>query len=348
MNPALALPIFVLLVAFAMGACDRPPPPRFPHLVHIELRCGGPGLPDCLTCASCHGSPKDSGELKPVSVQDCNSCHRADGSELLAQALSSASAVREPQREILFSHDRHLELPQIRGQCVGCHAGVIEASSSGPRLPPMDTCLECHQSMFEQADCTPCHSAENLRSLRPETFMRHDVGWLRQHGMTAARQQAICTECHAETWCADCHSTRRGLPIERRQPERLERALVHRGDFVTRHPIEARSDPARCTSCHAPQSCDSCHLQNGISAARIGAVNPHPIGWMGRDTSSRDFHGRQARQDILSCMACHDHGPATHCIQCHAVGGPGGRPHPPGFRSSRSRGDAPCRYCHVE
>ena len=348
MKPGGWLAVTPIIAAAWFAACDRPPPPRFPHLAHLELKCGGPGLPDCLTCASCHSSPSDSGKIQPLEVSDCDTCHKADASALLGQALSNASVAREPYRRVLFSHDDHLKLPKIHGQCVGCHAGVVDSTAASPGLPSMDTCLDCHQADFEQAKCTPCHSPESLRSLRPESFMRHDSGWIQAHGLSAARQQAICTQCHAETWCSDCHVQTRGMPIEKRQPERIDRRLVHRGDFVARHAIEARSDPATCLSCHSAQSCDGCHVQRGVSAARVGAVNPHPIGWMGRDTSSRNFHGRQARQDIVSCMACHDHGPATNCIQCHAVGGPGGRPHSPGFSSSRSRRDVPCRYCHVE
>ena len=78
-----------------------------------------------------------------------------------------------------------------------------------------------------------------------------------------------------------------------------------------------------------------------------GGVSPHPVGWMSRDAGSPDFHGRAARREPLTCMACHDHGPATNCIPCHKVGGIGGDPHPHGYHPSRARTDAMCRYCHA-
>ena len=34
---------------------------------------------------------------------------------------------------------------------------------------------------------------------------------------------------------------------------------VHRSDFHVTHPIAARSDPQRCSSCHEPGFCQDCH-----------------------------------------------------------------------------------------
>jgi hypothetical protein len=135
--------------------------------------------------------------------------------------------------------------------------------------------------------------------------------------------------------------------IEQRRPDSIERQFKHVGDFLVRHGIESRSRPGTCLRCHTSQSCDGCHIERGVSAARAGASNPHPLGWVGRDRGASTFHGTAARRDPIACMACHDHGPATNCIECHRVGGGGGNPHPRGWHSQRSP-DAPmCRYCHV-
>ena len=334
-----------LALAGAFAACDRPPLPRFPHLQHLELACGGPGQPECLTCTSCHANPKQVAQVPLPEASACSRCHK-DGQKKLARSIQIAGFVAASRGRILFSHRSHLALPTVRGQCNRCHAGMFDSSGKTPSAPPMGVCLTCHQTQFERAQCTPCHRAQDLRQLMPESFMRHDAGWLRRHGVSAGRQPRICGQCHAETWCAECHDHDRGIPIERRQPDRIERLFTHRGDFITRHALEASSQPDICLRCHSVSSCDSCHISRGVSAARIGSVNPHPLGWLGKDTSSRNFHGRAARRDILSCMTCHDHGPATNCVRCHAPGGPGGRPHPPRWESARSMGDAPCRYCH--
>jgi hypothetical protein len=136
------------------------------------------------------------------------------------------------------------------------------------------------------------------------------------------------------------------LTIERRRPERIDRNFVHRGDFITRHAIEAESQPARCLSCHTPETCDSCHVARGVSANRILGRNPHPPGWVGTAPGDHSRHGREARRDILSCASCHEQGASTNCIRCHKVGAFGGNPHPGGWRSTQSESSKMCRYCH--
>jgi hypothetical protein len=137
------------------------------------------------------------------------------------------------------------------------------------------------------------------------------------------------------------------LSVERRRPAALERALVHRGDFVSRHGIEALSQPARCARCHTPATCDACHLERGVSGGRVGGRNPHPPGWVVGAPGAPSGHGRDARRDILACASCHDQGPATNCIRCHKVGAYArANPHPSGWRSARSASASMCRYCH--
>jgi hypothetical protein len=332
------------LVASALAACDRPPPPRFPHVEHLaEIECGVPGKPDCLNCASCHGVPDPkTRDLSPPSEQVCAPCHR-DASEVRAKAklppLPGYGVIR-------FDHGPHLERPEINGQCVHCHAGIVSDRPGAPVRPPMSTCLECHQADFDRASCTGCHPAADLARTMPESFMRHDVAWLTRHGAAATRSPAVCTQCHAESTCLECHDTTASLRLDQRRPEQVLREMPHRADYVSRHAMDARAQTTRCVSCHTPATCDACHVERGVSAARPGAVNPHPDGWVGRDTRSRDFHGRAARRNLLSCAGCHDQGPATNCIECHRPGGPGGSPHPGRWRSSQSMSEGMCRYCH--
>lgn len=346
MKPGIALAILLIGLVVALGACQPKTPSVFPHMVHLSGKCGEPGQHDCLTCASCHGRMREKDISSPPWARNCGSCH-TNGVELMNRSLKFARSQSERPDRILFPHDRHLIQKQINGQCVKCHGGVVDPNATSVRSPPMSVCLECHQPDFERGYCTPCHIRETLSRLIPQTFLRHDAIWLDRHGIAAARQSPICNSCHSATWCADCHDQRRGLLIEQRHPESVEREFKHVGDFIVRHGIEARSRPATCLRCHTSDSCESCHVARGVSALRVGAANPHPIGWMSRDTGAPDFHGRAARREPLSCMACHDHGPATNCIQCHRVGGMGGNPHPSGWRSSRATTDAMCRYCHV-
>ena len=334
-----ALLAMTLISAAILAACERRLEPRFPHTLHMTASVdAGPGKPAYLACSSCHPGVRDANAPVYPDAAFCARCH-ADG-----RALPRQAAVRQ----IRFEHDSHLRMPEMHGQCVACHVGVTEGSEKRA-FPTMPACLACHQRDYDESRCTLCHySRARLRDLPPQTFMRHDYGWIRRHGPSATPHAAkICTQCHEQSFCTDCHDTRQPMPVEVRRPEAIESGAIHRGDFLTRHAIEASSQPATCSRCHTPPTCDNCHVARGVSAAAKGSTNPHPRGWISGDRSSPDFHGRAARHDILRCAACHDQGPATNCILCHKVGGVGGNPHPGGYSSGRSQGtDTPCRYCH--
>jgi hypothetical protein len=251
-----------------------------------------------------------------------------------------------PDGEITFDHDRHLAMADIGGQCVPCHAGVVEKNTFG--LPPMKKCLTCHEheAQWNRGQCTPCHQQNDLVRIMPRTFLRHAGDFIRTHGQAAAEEKQLCRSCHTQADCEGCHDVTQALAIEKRRPDAIEQDFVHRGDFLVRHPMEAQVDPARCLRCHEPATCDACHVERGVSGNGMSGRNPHPVGWVGNDVGSRNFHGTAARRDVALCASCHEQGPATNCIQCHKVGAYGGNPHPAGFRSSQSTSEGMCRYCH--
>jgi hypothetical protein len=328
----------------AVGACAEQPAPRFPHRTHlVTLECGEPGRPACLACSSCHTvSARDRAhQLPPDEI--CTRCHRDDAHEVLG--VIDAEPARVSGR-IRFDHARHLEMPEIHGQCVGCHAGVVEPARAP--LPPMAHCFSCHAHAEEwrAGTCAPCHVEADLGRTLPQTFLRHDASFARRHGALARDEKRLCQACHAQSDCDDCHDVSQDLGIERRRPERIEQRLVHRGDFVARHAIEAESQPGRCLRCHEPASCDACHVAERVSGNRRDAPSPHRAGWVGAAAGARSSHAREARRDIASCAACHEQGPATNCIRCHRAGGPGGNPHPSGWKSAQGTASTMCRYCH--
>jgi len=339
---ALLLAIFSAALA---AACAERARPRFPHLPHlVGLACGTPGKPACLDCNTCHASGASKGEARHARADPalCGSCHHSDQGrvrELLERPPALSAAVG-------FNHDQHLGMQEIQGQCVPCHGGVVE--KGGSALPPMSQCFTCHehQAQWEAGQCAPCHTAGELARTLPQTFLRHDQAFARHHGQMALEDRQLCQSCHTQADCNGCHDTTPQLTIERRRPERVERSQVHGGGFLVRHSLEAQAEPARCARCHAPETCDSCHFERGVSGNRLGAANPHPPGWVGTNESASSFHGREARRDILSCAGCHDQGPATNCIRCHKVGAYGGNPHPGGWQSSQSPNERMCRYCH--
>ena len=347
----------VLALAAAALGCGSAVTTRFAHGPHLTGKnCGGPGQPACATCMTCHAGVRESNDKAFPQPTRCATCHGAkattQGEAVTVKGVryagpSPATTEVEASRAVVFSHKSHMPRAGIREQCVKCHSGAPDDGVSGTMYPPMDKCLTCHDQGFSSGQsCRQCHQSGDLSRLRPQSFLRHDVAFFRDHGMKATQNQQVCAQCHSQSWCNDCHDPSQTLTIEARNPDSIQREMVHRGDFVTRHSIEARSAIATCQRCHQPSFCDSCHVKRGVSGGAVGAKNPHPLGWVGRDTQSPTFHGRAAKRDIVTCAACHDQGPATNCILCHRVGGSGGNPHPSGWSSSRSPQSAMCRYCH--
>jgi len=335
---------FSLALAACFAACHGAENPRFPHVVHLtELACGGPGQPECLSCATCHAPSQKGRAHKLPNASLCEECHKDDAHEV-SRVL--ATIPERPHGDISFNHDKHLTMGPIAGQCVPCHAGVVREGLSN--IPPMSKCFECHehQNEWDRGQCAPCHEKSDLRRTMPETFLRHDEDFMKQHGSRAVTDQKLCQSCHSEADCQGCHDVTQALSIEQRKPEKIEAGFVHQGDFMVRHAIEAQSQSARCASCHEPQECDSCHVARGVSGNAVNGRIPHPPGWVGGDTQGRDFHGQVARRDLLSCAGCHEQGPATNCIRCHKVGAYGGNPHPHGWKSAREPASQMCRYCH--
>ena len=167
LNLSLVLAL-ALLTAATLAACERNSPLRFPHEAHLAgPDCGREGKPPCLSCVSCH-SPGAQGRAERLPERAvCTRCHED-------QAQKTDRVLRfEPVRpygQILFDHDRHLDMKEIEGQCVPCHGGVVEEGR--PPFPPMASCLSCHehQQQWQQAECTPCHLQKDLENTFPQTF----------------------------------------------------------------------------------------------------------------------------------------------------------------------------------
>jgi hypothetical protein len=325
----------VALVACArlLGLHDDGSAP-FPHRKHVLAG---------VSCDSCHGDmsknptalhlPSDASCLtcheKPHDERPCSGCHVATG---------AIAALVEAREHLRFDHGQHL-LGPARGNCMRCHGGVAEGDT---RLrPSMATCFTCHEAEKDARTCDSCHrDLEGERTL-PATHLAHDGDWLREHGTRAASSGDLCSTCHTQSSCAKCHG--QSVPALEARVRFADpfAASVHRAGFAARHALEARSDPGSCATCHQPERCLGCHQQKGLAGA--ARRSPHPAGWVGLD----NLHGPAARRDPAECASCHGGAGEKMCVKCHAVGGVGGSPHPPGWSSELPLGAMPCRMCHL-
>lgn len=104
-------------------------------------------------------------------------------------------------------------------------------------------------------DCRECHTdswgAFNHRA--PDFLQKHKV---------FAASRAACASCHTESFCADCHAHKEELKPSDKYFDAPQRSLPHRGDYLSRHRIDGKLNPASCFKCHGRQNnerCLTCH-----------------------------------------------------------------------------------------
>ncbi|MGC1453646.1 MAG: cytochrome C [Nitrospirota bacterium] len=114
-----------------------------------------------------------------------------------------------------------------------------------------------HPTEIAQAPiCSDCHNDWR-------TSMNHTSDYITRHKFYAAQQKQVCDLCHKESFCADCHANKEELKPSDKYKDSPERALPHRGDYLTQHKIDGRINPASCFPCHGRQNnarCKVCHL----------------------------------------------------------------------------------------
>ncbi len=316
------------------------PPYVFPHAPHVENDV------KCLLChAGVDGADKLDPKVRHVKLDPknkaCADCHEA----------ADLAKVQVPKRvkeyALTFSHADHVF--QVDGTCQVCHQRLPEKGDAEAPNPPMSACTGCHnhEEDFANARCSPCHVDLKKYPLKPISEFAHKGDFKKTHGAQARTSANACATCHDQTFCADCHSpATTPMAPALRWPELVQRDFIHRGDFMSRHMVEAAATPASCTKCHGGAFCESCHAQQGVAAPNAPFTterDPHPAGWSGA------AHGQAARRNIVTCSGCHQSNADQVCVMCHRDG-PRINPHPASFLSRHDsedqRKNAVCRTCH--
>ena len=297
----------------------------FSHKLHME---------EGADCTTCHEGITESNYLTGrhlPSEESCGNCHEEEFMKACAKCHTNPEKpqkVRQELAELNFSHKAHLA---INKDCKICHARTAKSTSVREIASPgHQECTPCHQKTYSELDCSVCHE-----SLKTVISFAHEGNWVGEHQETASRKMTTCTQCHDQSFCADCHNRQEELRPSIKYPEAVERDFIHRGDYLTRHAIEARIDQTLCLKCHGISSCNECHEKEARK----------PEGLHG------DSHGEIARANLIQCASCHEQGAETKCISCHRKGGPassrGAMVHPPGWKSKLEKTTAGvCLLCH--
>ena len=396
MRRALTLGALVVSVAAPLAARGQSAvvypaqsiPLRFDHGKHLALN---------LDCSWCHGAADTSvrtSDLLLPSEEICLDCHDPGDPEMPATACGdchpgfearSRSEGRHPARwsfpaaRLNFAHRTHIE---AEIECSECHRGMDRVGlATVAQLPRERACVGCHESRGVSTRCATCHLSgpdgllrtefppeadaprpprrletrlaptRHVGRLVPRGFRgaRHDAQWVQDHGPRASAEPTLCAACHEDRQCRGCHG---GI---------LRPARIHPGDWVTLHPLAARSAAMQCGSCHRRQTfCRDCHRRTKVVSRSEdpelsfpASSSFHPRGWVSFTGQGPDHHGQHARFNISACASCHSE---RTCIRCHAAAGGGGlqgspvNPHPPGFSalcsSLMQRNSRACAKCH--
>lgn len=103
--------------------------------------------------------------------------------------------------------------------------------------------------------CSDCHADDRAA-------MDHTSDFSTRHKFYASQTEKTCGVCHKESFCSDCHAHVEELKPSDKYKDSPERALPHRGDYITQHQIDGRINPASCFPCHGRQNnerCKACH-----------------------------------------------------------------------------------------
>lgn len=308
-----------------------------------------------VLCLKCHEPIYDAetlaGQFSPKEAS-CLECHRAEKAKGNCQKCHAdvrfAQAFVAKTSHLRMSHAKHVDL--VKEDCTRCHGSLPE----GRRLPAttvaMDSCLGCHEHKKEYAAgrCEGCHDDLSRYALEPLSLFSHEGDFVREHATPARAAASTCAKCHDQSQCADCHARTAAVPIEVKFSDRVQDHFIHRNDYLGRHSLEARAEPATCRRCHGTTFCEDCHNSENLTPRAGDPRNPHPPGY---SFPGPESHADDARRDIGACASCHDRGAQSVCVDCHRVGGIGGNPHPDAWQTRHKSEDVTrngmCAICHA-
>jgi predicted CXXCH cytochrome family protein len=244
---------------------------KFEHRKHVAASGG--------ECVRCHA---EVGEQQPETLRprmaSCFGCHQHEG-QWAARDCEGCHVDLPGERVMPSTHVVH------EGDFVREH-GVRAASMR-------DLCSTCHAERF----CAGCHGVTapalpaKLAFDAPRLSGLHRAGFRSRHSEEARGQPGLCTSCHGDNFCRECHAREHvGVVAGARSPHPAGWLTSTRGGGE--HGRGARVDPVSCAGCHGgagEQLCVGCHRVGGPGG------NPHGPGF----SSTKD------KRADLPCRLCH-------------------------------------------
>ena len=265
-----------------------------------------------------------------------------------AAGCAKILGLEQEKQDWPFEHRAHV----LEGiNCVECHAGIQEAGPSGPlHFPTTADCVECHMDPHDPSTCENCHGRARTRraAATAKEHMRFSHAVHNEEGAGdcvrchvnvtvddgyVRTKHPTCFSCHAhkDQWdTRDCDGCHVELSAEVARPESH---VIHDGDFLREHGVQAAAQADLCTTCHTQRQCASCH---GVTAPTIPSRLrfDDPTRPSMHRANFIAVHDMQAVADPGACTVCHS---PLFCVDCHNRVGVGPQsaaprnPHPPGW-----------------
>ena len=244
---------------------------RFEHRTHMAGVKG-----DCVRC-HVGVAEKQPTELRP-KMATCFGCHEHQDQWNLRDC-DGCHVDLEGEHALPTSHLVH------DGDWIREH-GVRAASAR-------DLCATCHT----ERSCAGCHGVGTVPALPARLAFDtvslsglHRAGFMSRHALEARGDPGLCTTCHSENSCVECHSAQHVGPGSTNPLA----SNPHPPGWGTsgQHGQQARIDPMSCAGCHGgagEQLCVGCHRVGGPGG------NPHGAGF----TSTKN------KQHDVPCLYCH-------------------------------------------
>lgn len=194
---------------------------------------------------------------------------------------------------VMFDHGLHVGQHSL--PCTTCHLDGSRPQQAGHgRL------------VVGRQNCQQCHTRSRLNSPHPD-------GWKILHSGAAQQNREVCSTCHQQSFCDNCHGVR----------------IPHADDWPRKHK-QMRGHTDVCAKCHRASFCDACH--------QIAPPADHDGSWARR-------HGGQAQADPQRCARCHNQ--AT-CTSCHGLTLPHDAKFKNGGHAARvKQSPEVCARCHT-
>ena len=237
---------------------------------------------------------------------DCTLCHRED-----------ANSITPEMKVCLDCHEQEfidtVELPALKS-----HGPLWAFNHRLAAKSDAQNCSSCHQ----QSMCLECHKAgfaDEQGEFSNSLANVHRSDFHVSHPIAARTDPQLCTSCHENDYCVDCHNAFAPADLA---------VQSHRRGFRdgTLNPLHEGYSDFQCAGCHPS-----------------GSVLPSSSGWS-------HTHAREARKNLATCQACHPEGDI--CLRCHSArNGLMINPHPKDWGdisgTLRRASDArTCRKCH--